>query len=54
MVEEKEQLITGFEECYWKIDSKVRQMLLDLPLDSLIIKLVEWQNWAEVGGKVVF
>ncbi|MGT2961120.1 hypothetical protein [Streptococcus caballi] len=54
MVEEKEQLITGFEECYWKIDSRVRQMLLDLPLDSLIIKLVEWQNWAECGGKVVF
>lgn len=53
-MEEKERLITGFEECYWKIDSKVRQMLLDLPLDSLIIKLVEWQNWAEVGGKVVF
>ncbi|WP_181965483.1 hypothetical protein [Streptococcus gallolyticus] len=53
-MKDKEKLIADFEACYWVISPEVRSQLLRLPLGELILKIVEWQNWAEIGGKIEF
>ena len=50
----KESIIDGFESCYWEIDVGIKEMLFALPTAQFLDKIVEWQNWAEIGGRIDF
>lgn len=51
---DKKKLISDFETCYWELDPVVKQQMLLLPFDSFVLKIIEWQNWAEIGGRIEF
>lgn len=48
-MDEKEELIADFEAVAWKIDEELKKRLLQLSINQLACKLVDWHNWLEVG-----
>jgi|GEM_PF-6179676 len=53
-MKDKEKLIADFEACYWVLDPVIKEQMLSLPFDSFVLKIIEWQNWAEIGGRIEF
>lgn len=53
-LKDKEKLIADFESCYWILDPVVKQQMLSLPFDSFVLKIIDWQNWAKIGGRIEF
>lgn len=54
MMAEKEALIADFERDFWAIDEGIKEMMLRLPLRSLILKLEEWREWSLLKGVAEF
>lgn len=50
---DKERVIADFESNYWEIDVVIKERLLSLSFEDILMKLVEWQNWSDIQGKLV-
>lgn len=52
----KEKIIRDFEDRFWKIDDNLKVTLLELKIEDLISKIIEWQEWyfnksyIQIGG----
>lgn len=54
---EKIKIINDFEKNYWKIDDDIKRKLLNLSIQGIVQKILEWQMWSingaglEIGGE---